>query len=77
MAIVLLYNFRIVLVGRDSVSAGRDLPFRFDKSQNLLFSIVFDLSFFIVFYRIWALKWFTMTITMTINLSKIIVVLSF
>ena len=34
MAIVLLYSFHIV-------SAGRDLPFQFNKSQNLSFSIVF------------------------------------
>ena len=41
MAIVLLYSFLIVSTGRDSVSAGRDIPFQFDKSQNLSFSIVF------------------------------------
>ena len=33
--------------GRDSVSAGRDLPFQFDKSRNLSFSIVFGFEMII------------------------------
>ena len=60
MAIVLLYSFRIVSAGSDSMSAICDLPFQFNKSQNLSFSIVFgfkmiifliNLSFSIIFYH--------------------------
>ena len=56
MAIVLLYSFRIVSAGRDIMSARRDLPFQFDKSQNLSFFIVFGFETiifykFIVYYR--------------------------
>ena len=56
MAIVLLYNFRIVSARRDSLQAGRDLPFQFDKSWNLSFSIIFGFKTiifdkFIVYYR--------------------------
>ena len=55
MAIVLLYSFRIVSAGRDSLLAGRDLPFQFVKSWNLSFSIVFGFKTiifdkFIVYY---------------------------
>ena len=56
MAIVLLKCFRIVSAGRDSMSAGRDLPFQFNKSQNLSFSIFFGFKMmtfdkFIVYLR--------------------------
>ena len=45
MAIVLLYSFHIVSARRDSMSAGRDLPFQFDKSLHLLLSMVLKGSF--------------------------------
>ena len=73
MAIVLLYSFRIVSAGHDSMSARRDLSSQFDKSQNLSFSIVFgfktiifdkfivDYHFFIVFYQI-SIKFLSFTI---------------
>ena len=56
MAIVLLHSFCIVSAGGDSMSAGQDLPFQFDKSQNLSFSIVYSLKTiifdkFIVYYH--------------------------
>ena len=47
MAIILLYSFRIVSARRDRVSARRDLPFQFDKSQNLLISIIFGFKMII------------------------------
>ena len=88
MVIVLIYNFRIVSARRDSVSAGRDLLFQFDKSQNLSFSIVFGFETiifdkFIIYYRFLSFYYsflsnlsFKMK-TMTINLSKIIILLFF
>ena len=56
MAIVLLYSFGIVSAGHDIVSPGSDLPFQFDKSQNLSFSIIFGFKTiifdkFIFYYR--------------------------
>ena len=56
MAILLLYSFRIMSAGRNSMSAGRDLLFQFDKSRNLSFSIVFGFKMIIfakiiVYYR--------------------------
>ena len=59
-SIVLLYSFRIVSAGRDSMLAGCDLPFQFNKSQNLSFSIVLGFKTiifdkFIVYYRILSL----------------------
>ena len=74
MAIVLLYSFHIVSAGRDRMSARRNLPFQFDESRNLLFSIVFGFKtiifdkfivyyrFFIVFYRI-SIKFLSFTIS--------------
>ena len=59
MAIVLLYNFRIVSAGRDSLQAGRDLPFNLINSKIYRFlsflvlkqSFLINLSFTIIFYH--------------------------
>ena len=61
MAIVLLYSFRIVSAGHDRTSARCYLPFQFNKSQNLWFSIVFGFKTiifnkFIVYYRFFPLS---------------------
>ena len=78
MAIVLLKCFRIVSARRDSMSAGRDLPFQFNKSQNLSFSIVFSFQtiifdkfiayycFLIVLYLI-SIKFLSLTIKFLSN----------
>ena len=69
--------------GRDSVSAGHDLQFHFNKSRNLSFSIVFglkqsfsiNLSFTMVFYRfLWiSIKFLSFTIKFLPILSNSIV----
>ena len=75
MAIVLLYSFHIVLARRDSVSAGRELPFQFDKLQNFVVfgfkTIIFDkfmvyYRFFIVFYWI-SIKFLLFNIKFPLN----------
>ena len=70
-----------VSASRNSVWAGRDLPFQFDKSQNLLFSFVFGFKtiifdkfivyyhLFIVFYRI-SIKFLSFTIEFLWNTIK-------
>ena len=69
MAIVILHSFRIL-------SARRDLPFQFDKSRNLSFSIVFGFKMiifdkFIIFYRI-SIKFLSFAIKFLSNFYQIL-----
>ena len=77
MAIALLYSFRIMLAGCDSMLARRDLLFQLDKSQSLSFSIVFNFKTiieFIVYYRFlsFTIKFLSFTIKFLTNVYQIL-----
>ena len=82
MAIVLLYSFCVMSAGCDSMSARGNLPFQFNKSQNLSSSIVFGLKttifdkfivyhLFIIFYQI-SIIFFSFTIKSLSNFYRIL-----